>query len=194
MDAITIRPAVPDDASGIARVHVDAWRTTYRGIMPAEVLANLSYAGRERMWRRNLETAGQDGTVQYVAECSPADSSDTARSPSGEIVGFAAGGPERSGDPDHTGEVYAIYLLEPYQRRGVGWRLFCAVTRRLAEAGMRSLLVWVAAQNPSRRFYEALGGVPVRERQEESGGAPLAEVAYGWSDVAPLLTRLTPPA
>jgi ribosomal protein S18 acetylase RimI-like enzyme len=190
MDAITIRPAVPDDAFGIARVHVDAWRTTYPGIMPTKVLANLSYETRERVWRRNLETAGQDGTVLYVAERTPPDASDTAQSQVGEIVGFAGGGPERSGDPDHAGEVYAIYVLEPYQRRGVGRQLFCAVTSRLAEAGMRSLLVWVAAQNPSRRFYEALGGAPVRERQEESGGAPLDEVAYGWSDVAPLIGAL----
>jgi ribosomal protein S18 acetylase RimI-like enzyme len=190
MDAITIRPAVPDDACGIARVHVDTWRTTYPGIMPAEVLANLSYAARERIWRRNLETAGQDGTVHYVAEHTAPDASDAARSPSGEIVGFAGGGPDLSGDPDHTGQVYAIYLLEPYQRRGVGRQLFCAVTRRLAEAGMRSLLVWVAAQNPSRRFYEALGGVPVRERQEEIGGASLDVVAYGWPDVTPLIGAL----
>lgn len=29
-----IREALPKDATSIARVHVDAWRATYRGIVP----------------------------------------------------------------------------------------------------------------------------------------------------------------
>ena len=38
-----IREATLDDVPGIARVHVDTWRTTYPGIVPAEHLAGLSY-------------------------------------------------------------------------------------------------------------------------------------------------------
>ncbi|EPZ52573.1 hypothetical protein [Alicyclobacillus acidoterrestris] len=39
----TIRKAVPDDAAGVAKVHVDSWRTTYREIVNDEFLASLSY-------------------------------------------------------------------------------------------------------------------------------------------------------
>jgi hypothetical protein len=38
-----IRPATPADSSAIARVHIDCWRTTYAGLVPAEYLARLSY-------------------------------------------------------------------------------------------------------------------------------------------------------
>lgn len=37
-----IRPATPKDAQGIAWVHVDTWRAAYAGLIPANVLAQLS--------------------------------------------------------------------------------------------------------------------------------------------------------
>ena len=40
---VTIRPAEISDALGIARVHVNAWRETYKGIIPDSVLDALSY-------------------------------------------------------------------------------------------------------------------------------------------------------
>ena len=45
-----IREAFPSDTAAIAQVHVDSWRTTYAGIVPADYLANLSYAQREQFW------------------------------------------------------------------------------------------------------------------------------------------------
>jgi hypothetical protein len=39
-EAVTIRRAVREDARAIARVHVDSWRTTYRGIVPEEHIAH----------------------------------------------------------------------------------------------------------------------------------------------------------
>lgn len=38
---ITIRKAVLTDAEGIAKVHVDSWKTTYANIVPDEYLDNL---------------------------------------------------------------------------------------------------------------------------------------------------------
>lgn len=37
-----LREARLDDASAIARVHVDTWLSTYRGIVPEEYLSKLS--------------------------------------------------------------------------------------------------------------------------------------------------------
>jgi GNAT superfamily N-acetyltransferase len=105
----------------------------------------------------------------------------------GNIVGFASGGPERSGDPVYTGEVYAIYLLERWQGQGIGRQLTITLVRQLIQRGFTSLLIWVLADNPSRRFYEALGGQPVRDRLEMTGGIELTDVAYGWLDARTLI-------
>jgi hypothetical protein len=50
----------------------------------------------------------------------------------------------------------------------------------LAEGGSTSLLIWVLARNPSRRFYEAVGGELLGSQEIEIGGTRLEEVAYGW--------------
>jgi GNAT superfamily N-acetyltransferase len=109
-----------------------------------------------------------------------------------EIVGFAHSGPERSGHPLYTGELYAIYLLAAYQRRGLGHQLMRAVVNGLLNQGLSSLLVWVLAANPARAFYEALGGQYVTEREITIGTARLTEVAYGWRDMRELASRSLP--
>ena len=45
-----IREATHSDIAAMSRVHVDTWRTTYRGIVPNELLANLSYKEHENSW------------------------------------------------------------------------------------------------------------------------------------------------
>jgi hypothetical protein len=97
-----IRQATMADVAAIARVHVESWRTTYQGILPDDYLANLTYAQREFLWREILSKRGGH-SLTYVVE-----------DDSGDIVGFASGGPERSGDSVYTGELYAIYLLESW--------------------------------------------------------------------------------
>jgi GNAT superfamily N-acetyltransferase len=172
---MTIRPAREDDAGGIATVHVRTWQSTYAGMVPAEYLATLSIEQRERAWQDRLRTPNPE-TCAFVAEA-----------PDGAIVGFATGGPRREGPPDCTSELYAIYLLPGWQGQGTGRRLALAVAGWLAENGHESLLVWVLAQNPACRFYEALGGRYRGEQSIEIGGASLVEVVYGWEDIHALL-------
>ncbi len=171
---ITIREARCGDAAGIARVHVDSWRTTYRGIVPDDYLANLSAEQRERHWHSVTCCAASDEFV-YVAE-----------DPVGQIVGFASGAPERTGHAEYKGELYAIYLLAEYQKRGIGRRLVSAVAARLLRNGFHTMLLWVLANNPARHFYEALGGQAVISQPITIGGVALEEVAYGWKDLTTL--------
>ncbi len=96
-----VRKAAKGDAAGIAKVHVDSWRTTYKDIIPTSFLEQLSYTEREQMWAASL----REGHV-YVAE-----------SDSDGIVGFACGGKERSGKYEgYDGELYAVYLLAKISR------------------------------------------------------------------------------
>jgi L-amino acid N-acyltransferase YncA len=95
---MVIREAAVEDVPGIARVHVDSWRTTYKGIVPQRIINGFTYEMREELWRREL--APDNASFVYVAE------------EGGQIVGFASGGPAREEEaPDHAGQLYAIYLL-----------------------------------------------------------------------------------
>ena len=170
---VRIRTATPSDAAAIGKVHVDTWRTTYGDIVPAAYLAGLSYSRRESVWTEIIATAPKTASA-VVAETAD-----------GEVIGFANGGPERTGDGTYQGELYSIYLLESHQRRGVGRRLVSAVAQRLVDAGFSSMLVWVLEGNvPARRFYESLGGERVGSQVITIGGKDVVEVSYSWEDIA----------
>src|SRR5258706_13870023 len=103
MHAVTVRLATPDDADAIERVRTDTWRATYRGLMPDLVLDALGYDGARR--RQQMAAMAAD-RFALVAEHDA------------EVVGFAYGGPSRSEEPQHPGEVYAVCLLTPHQTPG----------------------------------------------------------------------------
>jgi ribosomal protein S18 acetylase RimI-like enzyme len=177
MDAsITIRQAIPADAFGIALVRVNSWRTTYQGIVADQTLADLSVERGAESWRQQL-AASQPGWATFVAI-------------QGEnIIGFAASGSERSGDTQYKGEIYALYLLQAVQRQGIGHQLVEASVKSLLANGFSSMLIWVLRDNPSRKFYEALGGRYLREQAIDINAQSLIEVAYGWKDISVLVKK-----
>jgi hypothetical protein len=52
---------------------------------------------------------------------------------------------------------------------------------------MRSCLIWVVSANPSRFFYERLGGKPALQRKTAVSGGAVDTLGYGWSDLPALL-------
>ena len=175
MESARVREARQEDAAAIARVHVESWKTSYQDIVPADFLATMSYEDFEDRWRGWLGVVGDPRWAFRVAEL-----------PSGAgIVGFASGGPRQGpAYTDYEAELHTLYLLHEQQGAGIGKRLFGSVAKGLVEEGhMTSLLAWVLARNPSRGFYEALGGRSLGSQEIEVGGARLEEVAYGWTDI-----------
>lgn len=136
-DRMKIRKAVPADAKGIAKVHVDSWKTTYENIVPAAFLNSLSYEKREQRWRGTIPNGGV-----YVAETEAKD-----------IVGFATGGKKRTDEyPDYTGELYAIYILKKHQRNGLGKLLVRPIIEELRQQNMSTMIVKVLEDNRSCFF------------------------------------------
>lgn len=168
MAGFSVRPALPSDAAAIARVHVDAWRETYRGLMPDKILDDLTYEKREKNWGASLPLLDERRQCCFVA---------TAEA--GAIVGFVMAGPTRAEHPSFTGEIYAIYLLRAFHGRGLGKQLFLSASSWLGQNGFPSFLLWVLTNNSTRGFYEAMGGEPCGEKTELIG-EPLEHVGYGW--------------
>ncbi len=121
-----VREANVPDATAIAKVQVESWRTTYTGVVPDEYLAQRSYEQHGQVWRNTLSTHGATEFV-FVAQAEASN-----------IIGFASGGPERSGNIVYKGELYAIYLLEGYQREGIGGQLVQTIAKRLMQEGLHS--------------------------------------------------------
>ena len=170
-----IRAATLDDAEGMARLHVDAWRSAYRHIFPASFLDGLSYEARGQRWR---ELLAQFGPRQFALVAEDAAAS---------VVGLVSGGFERDGPPGYDGEIYVVYVAPAHQRRGVGRQLMIACARQLVAHGFCSAMLWVLEENQrGRAFYEALGGQLIGRKEAVIGETPVIEVAYGWEDVKSL--------
>ncbi len=181
---ISIRRARPADSIAIGAVHVATWRSTYPGILPDGFLARLSVP-RQAF---HYDGAIRAGAAVYVATVSgqAALPGTTPR-----VVGFATGGSGRmasvSGRPLGEGEIETLYVLDDFRDRGVGRRLMRAVALHLAEAGCRSVFVWVLRDNPNRWFYQRLGGQPAAEATTQVGGQSVIQTAFVWDPIEKLL-------
>jgi len=180
MDAISFRQAKSSDAAALGVLHVASWRETYAGLLPGQLLDGLSAEARSAMWSAILDDpATYGGTAVFVAESE------------GKIVGFGACGDQRDealGERGFDGEFGAIYVLQSHQRAGVGSSLMSLMAQNLLDQGRRAATLWVLRENASARlFYERLGGALAGEKAEEQSGMMATEVAYGWSDLSPLV-------
>lgn len=171
MGMISIRPATTEDAGAIAQVHVESWRTTYLGIVPAAYLAGLDEMIRAKLWQEFLGASA----LVLVAERD------------GRLIGFAHGGANREAIGGCDAELYAIYLTRDSQGRGTGSALLRAMAKELLGRGFGSMAVWVLERNPARSFYEKMGAHLAASKVIEIGGAKLMEVAYAWPDLGRLV-------
>jgi hypothetical protein len=85
------------------------------------------------------------------------------------------------------GEVETLYVLDDWRDRGVGRKLMHAAAAWLVEAGCKSCFVWVLRENPSRWFYQRLGGKPTAEAVIQFAGQKVPQTAFVWDPIERLL-------
>ena len=172
---IAVRLARTEDAAGIASIFVDSWRETYAGILPTRALATMSTEQQERYWSATIRHANLRNPV-FVAS-----------SAEGQLFGFCSAGPNRDRVLPHEAEIYTLYVAPGHTGQGIGTALMQSAFQFLSRAQCRSMVIWALAENPSRFFYEAMGGQRVAERMHPLWGGSYREVAYGWDtlDLSP---------
>lgn len=170
---VRIRDAVPADANAIARVRIRSWQAGYAGIVPDQVLADMTAGPNPRLERR-LRDPTKDSPI-LVSEVD------------GVVTGFVNAGPYRVAqhpgqlDPAQGGEIYAIYVDPGHWGNGAGGLLLAEAVARLRRAGLAPIRLWVLADNDrSRRFYEhhGFGGDGTSELFVVDDGTALTEVRY----------------
>lgn len=149
VEQIVFRCARPDDAEMLARARHDAWSTTYRGIYPDEWIDGYDYAAQTARWRAQMQDASQE--IRLVMD-------------GGTCAGyFSFGAPSYGAYKDFSFCLNALYLLPPYQRMGLGRRIFEQVCCAARAHGTDRFFCGCNIHNaPARRFYEKMGGVAGR--------------------------------
>lgn len=171
-----IRSANLDDAQGIAKVHVDSWRKTYRGIIPDDFLNNLSYEQRTQLWKKNI--LREDDYV-FIAENSE-----------GQIIGFADAWKREDNLTEKSGNLTSIYFLEKYQGNGIGKMLLKELFNHFKQMDYEKIFVEVLEENKTRFFYEYYGAKLVKTVQIKIGGKILNELIYEWNNVDEALNKM----
>ena len=103
---IKIRCAIISDASDIAKIHVNSWQAIYHGLIPDNILDNLSINEKEKLWKSLLE----NNVPILVLE------------KNNKLLGFLSYCPSRDKDanPKSTAEISAIYLNPNDWGKGFG--------------------------------------------------------------------------
>jgi len=101
------------------------------------------------------------------------------------VVGFASVGRKRGSKPG-DGEIHTLYVLDDWRDQGIGRQLMQAAASSLLAIGCRSVFLWVLSENPTRWFYERLGGRAVAVGSTWVGGKPVAQTAYLWDPIETL--------
>jgi GNAT superfamily N-acetyltransferase len=181
---ISLRKARVADAIAIGAVHVAAWRSTYPGILPDKYLSRLSVSRQAA----HYDAAIRGGTGVMVATAS---GTDVPAGSGPRIIGFTTAGRARhamvAGRRLAEGEVETLYVLDDWRERGVGRRLMRASAGHLQEIGCKSAFCWVLRDNPSRWFYQRLGGKSVAEQTIQIAGTSVAQTAFVWDPIEQLL-------
>jgi GNAT superfamily N-acetyltransferase len=171
MADVSVRPAVAGDASEIARIQIDTWRTAYGDILPEPVLAGLSLAQVEASWSQAITAAPTPRHRVLVAMEQQ------------WRVGFVAFGPAdefEDGDPEQdTTIAVGPVLVEPrWGRRGHASRLLAATVDLAREDGMTRAVAWIPeGDTPSREFLVSTGWAPDGiVRALDTGAGELREI------------------
>ncbi len=187
-DGVILRPARRVDAAAVAAVHVETWRDTYAGIIPDAYLIDMNPAVHSERWKGHIRDPGSGlgvghGAGQGADQGSASRDRVVVAEADVGVVGFVSFGPTRFPKLAFEVEVYALYVAVDWQNRGLGRRLMAAAFDTAVTEGLRGVVVWVLAENPSRFFYQTLGGRAVGQRSEAFAGTMLKEQAYGWGDL-----------
>lgn len=126
-----------EEINGKAYVHYKCWHETYTELVDAKYLESITLEGCTAIAHRWLDN------IMVAKE-------------GDKVIGFAAYGAYRdSALPEH-GEIFAIYVLQEYYGKKVGYELMNAAFEKLSD--YKKIAVWVLKGNTRAiRFYERYG-------------------------------------
>lgn len=175
--SINIRPAEESDILSIAQVHHKSWHDAYIGRCIQSSLDAPTLRARTDLWESVVSQSRSEKLLAvFVAEVDD------------YICGFISAGTQRSNElkqKGFEGEITALYILNQYQRRGIGQSLMATSAEHFLQFGVKSAALWVLATNDAgKNFYSKLGGLIIDTQTEEENKKTQEDVAFGWTDLS----------
>jgi ribosomal protein S18 acetylase RimI-like enzyme len=154
------------DVEALAKTHDEAWRSTYRGVIPGSELEKIIARRGPSWWQSAISKGNRISLLSF----------------NGEPAGYVNYGRNRAKGLAHQGEIYELYLRPEYMGMGFGTQLFEAARQDLQLHKLNSLVVWVLCDNSvACDFFKAMGGKPIARSSERFGTKTLDKTAFGWT-------------
>ncbi len=156
---IFIRRTLPQDAGNIQKIHVTAYKTSYRGLLPDDILDALKIE-EEKIERTKIYVTQIESYVAVYQQ---------------QVIGFV----HLALPQDKVLEIQALYVHPQFQRLGAGRALVEFVCASKKELGFSKCEVWTFKNGPSLPFYYKLGFVQELNVQEKSWkyGLPIIKLS-----------------
>ncbi|MBP5684557.1 MAG: GNAT family N-acetyltransferase [Bacilli bacterium] len=141
----TIRRSTDKDMLELARFVAIVWNETYKGLVPKDYLDKM-YDNIEERAKHFLEKRDFHEYLLIIDN---------------KISGFIRFGKSES-EPD-KGEIYALYVLAKYQKRGFGKIFVNLAIKELKKMGFNKMIIACLVGNPTNEFYKHIGGKYYKE-------------------------------
>ena len=161
--SFSFRDATEKDIFELGKLHAITWAQTYDAQKP-----NIKL--RQCQWDKAFKEEN-DGSWFCILVIAANE----------KLVGFAKGIiTKHESSLEQHGDLNKIYVLNDYQRLGLGKKLFAHVVERFLSKGVNDMTLFGVPQNPSCAFHEAMGG----ERSYSEKG--IFDGCYIWRDLKKL--------
>ncbi len=169
-----IRYLTKEDIPSYQKLITTVWQQTYPGIINQQFLDNLSKTEQERIELNNMiyEENTKDTLVLEIDN---------------NIVGFIRYGVSEDPLYPNTGEIFALYILSSYKRKGYGKQLVKEAIKELLKLNYTNMVIGCINGNPSNEFYKHLGGILKSKRPFTKTGDNLEENIYYYEAIKKLL-------
>jgi len=178
---VVIREAQPGDAAAMARINVATWRDSYGKFLPRQLMEELSCSQKQAEIEDFFARWEENQAVALIAE-----------DKNGEMMAFIMAGKKHRQDLAYMGEIYNLHVAPAFQSQGIGHYLVYRVSQVFRQRNWNTMMVRALAENPSRRFYEKLGGHVIAQDVDEYRGFTAPVIAYGWNEL-PICFRNSSP-
>ena len=170
-DALTIRPATPNDAQSIARIRVQGWRFAYQGLISQDYLDSLSVAEDTERMRGYLSQFPQNSPLSRSASVQGSSDGEkqsfmlAARGDA--VLGFCrfSAAPDKIDRAERAtpagtmvGRLHSLYIDPETLGQSIGHTLMNHTLSTFAAWGCERANLWVLEGNSRAiSFYERQG-------------------------------------
>ena len=170
-DALTIRPATPNDAQAVARIRVQGWRFAYQGLISQDYLDSLSVAEDTERMRGYLSQFPQNSPLsrsEFVQGSGDGEKQSFMLAVRGNaVLGFCrfSATPDKIDRADRAtpgetmnGRLHALYIDPGALGQSIGHTLMNHALSTFAAWGCERATLWVLEGNSRAiSFYERQG-------------------------------------